>query len=163
MIKFLSDIRSDCSCWFIKMKHSRVYKFVSNHYMEHNTEKMVLTMHLHSDFSSFNYSSNARQFFFFRLQILMNVSCCIYGHVRCSSGHTHFPGGIEWKEPRWHIYFVKAISINSADSLMIQCTHQKWERLLICCRLMFMWYCKIIYSAGLQSLHELLCPVLFLL
>lgn len=55
---------------------------------------------------------------------------------------------LDEKEPRWQGY-VKAISINSADSLMIQCTLQRQEKFLICCRLMFMLYFKIIYSAGL--------------
>lgn len=34
VIKLLSDIRSDWYCWFIKMKRTRVCKFVSNHHME---------------------------------------------------------------------------------------------------------------------------------
>lgn len=32
------------------------------------------------------------------------------------------------KEPCWHVCFAKTISMNSADSLMIQSTHQRGER-----------------------------------
>lgn len=38
---------------------------------------------------------------------------------------------LDGKEPHWHVYFVKAISVNSADSLMIQCTHQRGETLFV--------------------------------
>lgn len=67
----------------------------------------------------------------------MNISHYFYGCVHRSSGHPSFLGALNEKESRWRVCFVKAITINSADSLMNKCTLRKGERHLIWCRLMF--------------------------
>lgn len=146
VIKLLSDIRSDCSCWFIEMKRSRVFKSVSITPWSKTRRKCFSVCRC-----TFNYSSICRQFFFFffLLQVLWMSLVTFMGMCIVLVGTRASREVLDEKEPRWHVYFVKAISINIADSLMIQCTHQRGERLLICCRLMFMWYFTIIYSAGL--------------